>query len=149
MFRLPQLSLVIVMSALVACAGNADSPEDQVRAAIKTMELAAEERSNSGVLDWVSENYNDHYGNDRQQLRKYIALQLLRNQNISIFTLIRSIEIVDGNAQVELSLATSGRELDLSNEANRLKADVYRISLIMKQESDDWLVQSASWQRGW
>lgn len=113
------------------------------------METAVEARSNSDVLEWISQNYSDHYGHDRQHIRKIIALQLLRNQKISVFSLIRSIKVEETQAQVELSVATSGQEVDLSTESNRLKADVYKISLLMALEDQGWRVISASWERGW
>ena len=45
----------------------------------------------------------------------------------------------------------ASREVDLSQETNRLKADTQRLIITLRpnKNNDKWLVQSASWQQGW
>ena len=143
------LCLLCLVFVLQACGGEQDSPETQIREVLKLMEQAAQDRSTSGVMKHISDSYSDHLGNNKKQVQQLITFQVLRNQKISIFTLIRSIEINADVAEVELSLATAGRESDLSSESQRLNADVFRISLLMQDIDSKWQVTSASWERGW
>ena len=148
-----QRLLITLLSCLilVACAGDPTSPEQQVRNSLLAMEEAAQERSMSGFMEYISDDYSDLQGNDKDALKRLLQILFLRNQNINIFTLVRSIEINDESATVEISAAMASRDVDLSQETNRLKADTQRFSITLSPNKSNtaWLVQSANWQRGW
>lgn len=149
---MPRL-LIIILSCLilVACASDPTSPEQQVRKSLLAMEAAAQERSMSGFMPYISDDYSDHQGNNKDALKRLLQLLFLRNQKINIFTFIKSIDINNGLAKVEISAAMTSRDVDLSQETNRLKADTQRFSITLSPNKNNeiWLVQSASWQQGW
>lgn len=145
--RLLKLSLLCLL--LAACGSDESSPEQQVRNTLAAIKLAAEERSMSDFMDHIADDYSDHKGNDKDAIRRIVQLLFLRNQSINIFTLVRSIDINDSIAAVEVSAAMASRGVDLTLETNRIKADTHQFSLVLQHENDDWLIQSVSWQRGW
>jgi len=151
--RLVQRLLTILISCLiiVACAGDPSSPEQQVRNSLQAMEAAAEKRSMTDFMRYISDDYSDDQGNDKKTLRQLVQYLFLRNQNINIFSLIRSIEINGESATVELSAAMASRDVDLSQESNRLKADTQRFAVILGPNKNNtvWLIKSANWKRGW
>jgi len=147
--QLAKVLSFLLLAFLGACSSDQNSPEEQIRSVLALMEQASQERSTSGVLEHISERYSDHLGHTKKEIRQLVTLQVLKNKNISLFSLIRSIEIQDDSATVELSLATAGRNVDLSSESERLTADAFRISLLMNLEDSHWRVSSASWKRGW
>lgn len=139
---------------LNACSSSElESPEKQVRAVLVAIEEASEQRSLSGMMQHVSDGYIDHRGNTNKDIKRLLQIHLLRNQNISVFTRISSLEInsdvLPQTASVELSAAMAARGVDLSLESNRLKANTHRFSLVFTLEDDTWRISSASWQRGW
>ena len=136
---------------LAACSSEPSSPEQQVRQTLSAMETAAQERSMSNFMRYIADNDSDQEGNNKDALRRSLQILFLRNQNINIFTLVRSIDVKNGLAKVEISTAMASREVDLSQESNRLKADTQRFTLTLSQIHDNelWLVQSATWQQGW
>lgn len=144
-------ALLLFVSLLISACGKPDtqSPEQQVKAVLSAIEEGVEARSLSSVLDNVSETYTDHQGNDKKAVARLVQFQILRNQNINIFTLINSIEATQNQASVEISAAIAATGIDLSIESNRLRADAYRFSILLEKQANEWLVQSASWQRGW
>ena len=145
-------SALFVLAALLlaACSSEPDvSPEQQVRDTLEAIEIAVEARSLSGIMEHVSDDYQDHRGQTKKDVARLMQLQIIRNQNITIFTRIKSIDIHDGIAGVELSSAMASRAIDLSIESNRLKADTAKFSLVLTKEGNQWQVQSGSWQRGW
>lgn len=148
-----QRLLLILLSCLllIACSSDPTSPEQQVRRSLSAMETAAQERSMSGFMRYISDDYLDHQGNNKDALKRLLQILFLRNQKIHIFTLVKSIEINGGFAEVEISAAMTSRDVDLSQETNRLKADTQRFSIILSpnKRNDEWLVKSASWQNGW
>lgn len=135
---------------LAACgSSNINDPETQVRQVLSALEEAAERRSMSDIMDNVSDDYLDHIGQDKKTLARLVQFQILKNQKINIFSLVRSIEINDGLASVELSAAMSARDEDLSSESSRLRADAFRFSILLALEEDDWRIRSVSWKQGW
>ena len=145
------LTIILSCFVLTACNGDSLTPEQQVRNSLLAMEEAAQERSMSKFMNYVSDDYSDHQGNNKEAIKRLLQVIFLRNQNINIFTLIRSVEINDGIAAVELSAAMASRDVDLKQETNRLKADTQRFSIVLSSENNNetWLVQSMSWQPGW
>jgi len=139
--------LIVLVSG---CSSDPDlSPEQQVRDTLAAIETGVEARSLSAIMEHVSENYQDHRGQTKKDVTRLMQLQIIRNQNINIFTRIKSIEINNGVASVELSSAMASRAVDLSIESNRLKADTAKFSLVLTKEGNHWRVQSSNWQRGW
>jgi len=115
-----RIVLAIALTTLAACSSDAPlTDEAQLRAVLEKMELGAENRSVSGVIEHVSNTYNDPNGNDIKTLKKLIHLQFIRNQNINIFSKINEIEILESAATVEMSLAMTSGKLDLSNPKPR------------------------------
>lgn len=144
--------LLIILSAfcLYACADSeTSSPEQKIRKTLSTIEDGIENRSLSQVIDNISDDYSDHQGRVKKDIKRLTQFQILKNQNIHLFTRIKSIEVNDGYASIELSSAMTSLNIDLSIEANRIKANSYKTSLVLKNESGDWRVISSSWQRGW
>lgn len=148
-----QRLLIIICSCLilVACTDDPTSPEQLVRNSLLAMETAAQERSTSVFMSYISDDYSDLQGNNKDELKRLLQILFLRNQKIKVFTLVKSLEINNGFAEVEISAAMTSRDIDLSQENNRLKADTQRFSITLRpnKNNDIWLVQSANWQRGW
>lgn len=146
-----KLVLMATLACLfvTACASDEESPEQQVRNTLQAIELAVEERSTSDLMDHIADDYSDHQGNNKEAIKRLVQILFLRNQSINIFTLVRSFDISDGIAAVELSAAMASRGVDLNLQENRLKADTSGFSIVLQQTGDEWLVQSVSWQRGW
>jgi hypothetical protein len=142
--------VLIIGLTIIGCGGRSElSDEDKVRNTLKALELGAEERSLSSILEYLSPSYLDHQGNDLVSIKGLIQLHLIRNQRINIFSNIREIEVIEDVATVEMSVAIASRGIDLSSEANRLSTDTHRFSILLRREQQFWKIQSVSWQRGW
>ena len=147
--HLAALALIIGLT-IIGCDGQSKlSDEDKVRNTLKAIELGAEARSLSSISEYFSPSYLDYQGNDLASIKGLIQLHLIRNQRINIFSNIRELEVIDNVATVEMSVAIASRGVDLSSEANRLRADTHRFSILLRRERQLWKVQSVSWQRGW
>ncbi|MEM8501431.1 MAG: hypothetical protein AAF542_25705 [Pseudomonadota bacterium] len=146
-YLLPILFCIV----LSACSeSTVTTPEEQVKQTLEAIELAAEARSLKDFMQHISDDYADHQGNDKQAIRRLVQLQYIRNQKIHIFSTIRSLEVQDQIATVELSTAMAAREADLLDESTRLRADTHRFSIVLREDDEaSWLVESVSWQRGW
>lgn len=143
--------IIIAIFLLMTACGDSDTqtPEQQIKKVLTVIEEGIENRSLSQVIDNISNDYNDPHGRNKKEIKRLTQFQILKNQNIHIFTRIKSIEIDNDYASVELSAAMTSRAIDLTIEKNRLKADTYKASIVLKNESGQWRAISSSWQQGW
>ena len=145
-----KLAIILGLFCLYACSNNADlDPEQEIRNTLSSIEKGIENRSLSQVIDHISDDYKDHQGQLKQDIKRLTQFQILKNKNIHLFTRIKSIEIDHPFASVELSTAMASQSIDLSVAENRLKADTYKASIVLKNEGNNWYIVSSSWQRGW
>lgn len=138
--------------ALFSCnSAEPGSPESRLRDTLQSLEEAAEARSLSKFLVHISDDYQDHQGNDKDQIKKIMQLQYIRNQNIHILYKVTDLVIEGDVASVELSAAMAGNEVDLQGDLSNIRADTHQfsIALISPDQQQTWLVESVSWQRGW
>lgn len=135
------------------------SPEQAIQNTLLAMEEAAEERTLSGFMQHISDDYQDRQGNRKKDIRRIIQIHYIRNQKIHILSKVQSLEINGSLAKVELSTAMAGREADLSGEflsgettgLSGLRANTHHftIQLVSDDQQQTWLVKNVSWKRGW
>src|SRR6201999_2200915 len=81
-----------VALALFAGCSSDGSPEQQVRAVIESMELAAEERDVGDLMEHISVSYRDAQGQDRAEASRYARGYFVANQSVHLLTRIESLE---------------------------------------------------------
>ena len=134
-----RLATLLACLALLGCA-NSDSPETQVRRAIDAMEQAAEARDVGDLMDHVADDFRDSYGQDRDQLRRYIQGYFIANQSVHLLVRVDEIEVpAPDEALVRMTIGMVGREADSANAWN-LAADVQDFEITLRKEDDDWKV---------
>ena len=117
------LITLIASGLLVACAARS-SDEELVRAVIDDMEIAAEARDASDVLEHVADSYADSAGFDKAQLQNFLRGYFLAHPKLELLVNIESLEFpVDGLAQAVVSVTTA----DITDPAaQRLKVEFRR-----------------------
>jgi hypothetical protein len=147
--RLARLASICWLAAALACGGDPQSPEEQVRTVLEGMERAAEEGDVGAFKAVVSESYEDERGFDKRDLAAYVTFHVMRNTHRRVFSRIRSIEIRDtGRAEVVLIAALAGSAVTTPEELAGLHADVYKIDMDLDDEGDgDWRLVWAQWRR--
>ncbi len=144
------LSVVALLLALVACSGEPDDPEAQIRAMFDAAETAAEERDLGALRPFIAHDYTDREGRDRQAVENLVRLYFLANQRIHLLVKVQTIQILSpGVAKAELVVATAGAPVDDVSALASLRAQVQRLNLTLQDYGDgDWRVRSVDWSRG-
>ena len=139
-------ALVLTAAALSGC-GDADSPEQQVRAVISAIEVAAEERDVSGLMQHVSKNYRDGDGNGPDDASRYVRGYFIANQSIHLLTRVEEVQFLSSEeARANVLVGMVGREAAASG-AWDLAADLYEFDVALLREGDEWKVTYARWNR--
>jgi hypothetical protein len=127
---------------LAACSGPATGPEDALRLWVDDMELVAEDKDRSAMLDKISEAYADARGNNRKDVGDKLLIYFLRQQAVAFVSTINDITVSgDSAAKVTLTVAMAG-----TNDGTfGLSADAYNFELELEKVDSDWLLIGAKW----
>ena len=138
-----RFALVTALALLAGCSNDA-SPEQQVRAVIDSMELAAEERDVGDLMEHVSVAYRSADGQDRTEMSRYVRGYFVANQSIHLLTRIESLEFpAPDEARLKLQVGMAGRE---GQGAANLNADLYNFDVVLVREDGEWKVSYADWR---
>lgn len=134
----------VVFVLLSACSDDG-SPEQQVRAVIESMEVAAEARDVGDLLEHISANYRDGQGQDRTEASRYARGYFIANQSVHLLTRIESLEFpAPDEARVKLQVGMAGR--GGAPGQTGLSADLYDFDLALVREDGEWKVSYADWR---
>lgn len=140
--------LFVAVCVLCGCAGEPETPEARVRAALAAIEEAAERRDAGAMKAYVSEGYADAHGNDRRAIAAIVTGHFLRNRSVHLLVQEQTLEIrADGRAAVALLVAMAGVPIPSPAALAGLRADVYRFELELAAEEGAYRVVGASWRR--
>lgn len=144
-----QKILWMLVFAALAAAGCSDpqSPEAQVHAVIDAMETAAEARDVGELLEHVSDDYRDAYGQGPEEASRYLRGFFLTNQKVHLLTRIDDIEFPSSDeARANVTVGMMSREAE-GADAWDLAADLYEFDVGLVREDGDWKVIYAEWKR--
>src|SRR5688572_15358692 len=136
--------LWVAFALLAGCSDDA-SPEQQVRAVIESMEVAAEARDVGDLMEHISASYRDAQGQDRAEASRYARGYFIANQSVHLLTRIESLEFPSPDeARVKLQVGMAGRGGETG--AGALTADLYNFDVVLVREGGDWKVSYADWR---
>ena len=136
-------AFLAVLALLPGCSDDA-SPEQQVRAVIDSMEVAAEARDVGDLMEHVSTAYRSADGLDRAEAGRTVRGYFVVNQSIHLLTRIESLEFpAPDEARVKLQVGMAGRG---GQGAADLSADLYDFDVVLVREDGEWKVSYADWR---
>jgi hypothetical protein len=135
--------------ALLACGGDAPTPEEQVRALVSDFARAADARDAGAALALISDAYADPSGRDKRELHAVVAGYFLRHDAIHVLVRVKQVRLAEPPtaASVEAVAALTGAPVADVGELAGIDADVYRFDLEARHEDDGrWRVTRAGWR---
>jgi hypothetical protein len=112
------LTAFVAVISLAGC-GARSSDEQQVRELLDAVEIAAEQRDASDVLDHVATDYSDANGFDRASLQNFLRGYFLAHPKIELLVRIEKLEFPVaglGRARLHLNALPSGDSASLDVE---------------------------------
>lgn len=136
--------LMTLCTILAACGDPVLVAEDALRIWVDEIEVAAEAKSRSDILDKVSENYADSRGNSRKDIGDKLLLYFLRRQTVTFVSTIDALKISgESAAKMSLTVAMAGS----NTSAFGLEANAYRFELELEQVDARWMLIGARWSQ--
>ena len=132
------LCLVWAFILIQSCSDSTVSPQDEIRAYIKSGVYAAQSRDTDALAERMHGDYSDQKGYNKKQLIGLLRGYFFRHKNIHLFTKIDAIELLTENeAIVRMHVAMAGSAITDIDALSSLRARIYRFELqLIKQ--DEW-----------
>ncbi len=137
----------VVLAAALACSPDADTPEARVRATLAAMETAAEAKDAGAFREHLSESYSDAEGHDTRAVMGIVTFHFLQNRGIHLLSRVSEVTIAaPGEAQVLAFVAMAGTPIDSADALARVRADLWRFDVTLREEDGAWRVTRAAWR---
>ncbi len=132
-----------------SCSQDSNSPEEQIRNMVSSMEAAVEQRSLDSVKELVDSEYSDEWNSSKRAALRALMFYFQGHQSIYLLTRVSNIKLNDDAtaASVTVYVGMAGDPVEKSESLIDLNADLYRFDIKLKKNDDKWLVHSAKWQR--
>lgn len=126
---------------------GARTPEDEIKDLVEEMAQSAEDRDLGGVTDGISERFRAANGMGKQEIRQFIAAQVLRGEFVSVIATNLEVTLVDeATADFQGRFIFGRTEGDLQAQLQRGGMSAYRIDGQLEREQDGrWRFVSAKY----
>jgi hypothetical protein len=143
--RLSRLPATLALLTVAAC-GTTD-PTAAVRERLEAAAHAAEARDTGFFRDFLAASYLDDRGNDRAAALQLVRGFFLVNQKVEIVSRIDEIKLSGPDAARAVVHAGLVGQRVGATALGGLHGDLYRFELELVNESGDWRIIGARWQR--
>ena len=134
------VGLLVLPLALSACRHTPG--EEQVRQAIAAVANAAEAGSASGVVKWLSDDFDGNHGElDRRTLANLVRITALRGKHVGVTTGPIGIAHHGERMVATFTVTLSRRDRVLPDHMG-----LYQIESAWRKEDGEWRCYSASWK---
>jgi len=139
---------MLVLAVLAAASCARETEEDRVKKVLTGIQLAAEEKKISAVLEHISKSYQDPQGNDFSGIKGILAFYFFRHEKVSVYMPNIDIAVTGLTAKALFQAILTGRGAGESAGTILPEAlGAYNFEVILRKEERTWKVTSAQWQR--
>lgn len=141
------ITMFTVLSIFTGCSPSLPKEERLINS-INGMVQAAEKRSLSQIMNYISNDYQDEKGWKYIDVKRVLQIQIMRYKSLYIFKDIKNIEwLSEKTAQLKINIAVAAKPIKEISLLKNIKADLITFIIIMEQKEDQYVVTSASWER--
>jgi len=149
-----RLLALIVFAALAAgivgttgC-GKKMTDEEQVKAVIKDMADAAEAKDARRIKDHISPDYSDPSGMDYDQIKGFLALQMMQSEHITVFLRKTDVEVAGEKAYATVRAVIARGEKPAANENDTdTERGGFVFDLTFVKHDGEWLMTKAIYRQ--
>lgn len=130
----------LVAIALTACSRS--DPERELRTNVAAMAQAVEQRDPAAFLNFVSDDFTRESGGlGKQELKRMLAGVMLRNEKITVNTVVTEVRVEGDRAQATVRVVTTGGAGVLPE-----RGQGWNFDSLWRRENGRWQVYNAEWR---
>ena len=142
-----KIFVVLIVASFIACSGEEISPEQQIAQLNSDAKLAVEAKDVSTLKDMVADDFKSGQY-DKNSIVRLVSLYLLGHKNLHLFSLTRSLQIIDqDNAKALILVALTGQPIEDADQLLDLHAEMLRFDVSYARNKDEWKVIGVEWKR--
>jgi ketosteroid isomerase-like protein len=134
--------LVVGLTSLIVAACAKTPREQALRDAVAGLQAAVEARDASAMQSFLAEDFIGADGLDRGGVRRMATLYLMGHDNIGATIGPLAVQVQEGHARVDFTVALTGGSGRLLPESGQ----VYAVRSGWRIEDGNWKMTSASWE---
>lgn len=136
--------LIALTWAAATVLGACSTPPDEaaLRERIAGLQTAVEARDAETLLDAVDPAFGGPEGMDRDGLRRYATLMLLRQQNVGVVIGPVEVALHGDRASASFDAVVSG-----SNRFLPDGVEARRVETVWRRDGGEWVLVSADWSK--
>lgn len=145
--RVTAAVLFLLLSLQLSACADSTPPEERVRLFINEIEVLAEEREYTGLLDRIAGDYLDSRGNDKLAVAAILRGFYLRNKQVHLLIRIGDITFpAPDYASVTLYVGMARRPLTEEEEAGMPITNLHRVDIELVEDGDSYEIIQTEWQ---
>lgn len=133
--------MLVVASLLLAGGCARPDPEQALRDRIAAMQEAARERSASGVLAGIDDDFSGPHGLDREGLGRLVRLQFMQHGSVGVRLGPLDVEMFEERARVRFTAVLTGGSGRFVPDTGR----IYNVETAWRRDGNDWRLIIAQW----
>ncbi|MCX7959036.1 MAG: hypothetical protein N3B13_08310 [Deltaproteobacteria bacterium] len=134
--------LIFVMCFTFSCKKEM-SPEEKIRAQIEEIRDYANKRQIGKIMEYISPDYKDAYGNRRETIKGILIQNLMFRKNVRVIIKDINVQIEQNDAAAQIGLFVKEGEGIIPDNA-----DIIKIEVRLIRSGSVWLITSAHWKSG-
>jgi hypothetical protein len=138
-----RLGALVASSLLVVVLSSCQRapPEDRLRAAVKDLQTAIQERDAALTRDGLAEDFVGPEGLDRDGATRLAQLMFLRHRNVDVALGPMQVDMQADHATVAFTAVLTGGTSGLLPDSGR----IYKVRTGWRLEDNEWRLTSAHW----
>jgi len=133
---------------LMSCSNDKPLSKEQILfQSINEIETRVESRHLSDIVEYISDNYQDHQGRTIRDIKRIIQIQIMRHKSLYVFTSYGEVNWHDDqNVTVQIAAAMGGKPIESVSVLTSIRADMINFTVDFILEDEIYKVKSAQWR---
>jgi len=141
------LFAAVFIVTLAGCGGEM-TDEEAVKAVVEDMAEAAEAKDAGRIKDHISRDYSDPGGMGYQEMKAFLALQMMQSEHISVFLRKVDVEVKGDKAYANVRALIGRGEKPAANEEDPgTDRSGFVFDLTFVKQDGDWLMTEAIYRQ--
>lgn len=140
-------AIFLVLLSVLAQSCRRGSAEDEIRAVVYGARDAATEKDVKGVMKYISDDYRDDEGNDRDAIKGIVFYQFMRAPKLSVFISSIDVQVKGDDAIADVkTVLVAGKTINEIKDIVPDDAAGYLFTIVFKKEAGSWKAKNGRWR---
>lgn len=144
-----KLILCIVM-VIPACGGEPKSKALQLQADLDQMEVLAEAKKTSDLMNFFHDNFKPDGGWSKKDIQRMLHFRFLKHKTVHISKVVKDIQWrSDNEVSAQVVAALAGSPITDLTTLTEARAQLMKFDVLLIREDEHFLIRSVKWSHAY